>query len=127
MRKITFGEAVYEALSLEMRRDETVFLMGEDVRHGGMTGRLWKEFGDWRVIDTPIAESGFTGAAVGAAITGMRPVVSHGRCDFMLYAYDSIVNQAAKWIFQTGPQSKLPLVVRVLRAWSGSENPGGRP
>lgn len=113
MREITFEEAVYEALSLEMRKDETVFLMGEDLRHSGITGRLWKEFGDWRVIDTPIAESGFTGAAVGAAITGMRPVVSHGRCDFMLYAYDSIVNQAAKWIFQTGPQSRLPLVVRV--------------
>jgi pyruvate dehydrogenase E1 component beta subunit len=74
---------------------------------------LWEEFGNKRVINTPIAESGFTGAAVGAAITGMRPIVCHGRVDFMLYAYDAIVNQAAKWRFQTGYPSELPLVIRV--------------
>jgi pyruvate dehydrogenase E1 component beta subunit len=113
MREITFDEAVCEALTEEMRRDDSVFLIGEDLRYGRFTKPLWKEFGDWRVIDAPIAESGFTGAAVGAAITGMRPVVFHGRGDFMLYAYDSIVNQAAKWIFQTGPSSKLPLVIKV--------------
>jgi pyruvate dehydrogenase E1 component beta subunit len=86
--------------------------MGEDLRHRGLTRRLHEKYGDERVIDTPIAESGFTGAAVGAAIVGMKPVVCHSRSDFMLYAFDSIANQAAKWRFQTGKSSRLPMVVR---------------
>ena len=113
VREITFGDAIYEALDEEMEGDETVFLMGEDLSHLGLTRRLHEKYGDMRVIDTPIAESGFTGAAVGAAIAGMRPVVCHGRADFMLYAYDSIANQAAKWRFQTGESSRLPMVVRA--------------
>ena len=112
-REITFGEAIREALAEEMRLNDSIFLMGEDIRHGSVTRPLWDEFGDMRVIDTPIAESGFTGAAVGAAAVGMRPVVCHGRCDFMLYAFDSIANQAAKWRFQTGYPSRLPMVVRI--------------
>jgi len=113
VREITFGDAVFEALDEEMKADEKVFLMGEDLSHLGFTRRLHEKNGDERVIDTPIAESGFTGAAVGAAIAGMRPVVCHGRADFMLYAYDSIANQAAKWRFQTGESSRLPMVVRA--------------
>ena len=112
-REITFGEAIREALAEEMRLNDSIFLMGEDIRHGSVTRPLWDEFGDMRVIDTPIAESGFTGAAVGAAAVGMRPVVCHGRCDFMLYAFDSIANQAAKWRFQTGYPSQLSMVVRI--------------
>ena len=113
-RKVmTFNEAIRETIREEMAKDETVFLLGEDLQHGLLTRPLWEEFGSKRVINTPIAESGFTGAAVGAAITGMRPIVCHGRVDFMLYAYDAIVNQAAKWRFQTGYPSKLPLVIRV--------------
>lgn len=112
-REITFREAIYEALVEEMRADESIFLMGEDIRLRHPTKPLLEEFGDMRVIDTPIAESGFTGAAVGAAAVGMKPVICHGRCDFMLYAFDSIVNQAAKWRFQTGHPSRLPIVIRV--------------
>lgn len=112
-RVITFREAIYEALAEEMRADDSIFLMGEDIRLSPSTKPLWEEFGEMRVIDTPIAESGFTGAAVGAAAVGMRPVVCHGRCDFMLYAFDSIANQAAKWRFQTGYPSRLSMVVRI--------------
>jgi len=111
MREMTLSEAIQEAIGEEMRRDETIFLLGEDVRHRPHTRPLWEEFGDLRVIDTPIAESGFTAAAVGAAAVGMRPIVYHDRCDFMLYAFDSITNQAAKWRFQTGHPSQLPMVV----------------
>ena len=71
MRELTFNEAIIEALTQKMRNDDTIFLIGEDLRHGQLTQSLWKEFGDQRVIDTPIAESGFTGAAVGASIAGM--------------------------------------------------------
>lgn len=112
-RLLTFGEAIREALWEEMVKDERVFVMGEDVRLRGITKTLWEEFGDERIINTPIAESAFTGAGIGAAITGMRPVVYHSRCDFTLYAMDSIVNQAAKWTFHTGGQFKVPLVIRV--------------
>jgi pyruvate dehydrogenase E1 component beta subunit len=113
MRMITFDEAIYEALDEEMEKDEVVFLMGEDLSHLGLTRLLYEKYGDERVIDTPIAESGFTGAAVGAAAVGMRPIVCHSRADFMLYAFDSIANQAAKWRFQTGDSSKLQMVIRA--------------
>lgn len=113
VREITFDDAIYEALDEEMEGDETVFLLGEDLSHLGLTRSLYEKYGDERVIDTPIAESGFTGAAVGAAISGMKPIVCHGRADFMLYAYDSIANQASKWRFQTGKSSRLPMVVRA--------------
>ena len=112
-RILTFGEAIREALREEMIKDERVFVMGEDIRLRGITKALWEEFGNERIINTPIAESAFTGAGIGAAITGMRPVVYHSRCDFTLYAMDSIVNQAAKWTFHTGGQFKVPLVIRV--------------
>jgi pyruvate dehydrogenase E1 component beta subunit len=111
IREVTFSEAICEAIKEEMRKDGAVFIIGEDVRSMPPFNSLRAEFGDERVIDAPIAESGFTGAAVGAAITGMKPIVYHGRCDFMLYAYDSIANQAAKWRFQTGHQSKLNMVI----------------
>src|SRR5438094_10090970 len=96
-REITFGQAVREALAEEMRRDPTVFVIGEDVAEAGtpfkvLTG-LVEEFGPERVMDTPISEAGFTGVALGAAITGMRPVVDIMFGDFMTLVMDQVVNQ----------------------------------
>jgi len=118
MREMTIVEALREALAEEMSRDPTVFLMGEDVgRAGGVfnvTAGLQAEFGKDRVMDTPISEAGFTGMGVGAALTGMRPVVEILFCDFLTLAMDQIVNQAAKLHYMTGGQAKVPLVVRTL-------------
>ncbi len=118
MREITIVEALREALAEEMSRDPTVFLMGEDIgRANGVfnvTAGLQDEFGKERVIDTPISEAGFTGIGIGAALTGMRPVVEILFCDFMTLAMDQIVNQAAKLHYMTGGQAKVPLVIRTL-------------
>jgi len=118
MRKITFRDALREALLEEMKRDDTVFLLGEDI------GRYWegafkvtkglaKEFGDERVRDTPISESAIIGAAVGAAITGMRPVAEIMFGDLTTLAMDQIANQAAKIHYMFGGQAKVPLVIRT--------------
>lgn len=118
MREMTIVEALREALAEEMSRDPTVFMMGEDIgRAGGVfnvTAGLQAEFGKERVMDTPISEAGFTGLGVGAALTGMRPVVELLFCDFLTLAMDQIVNQAAKLHYMTGGQAKVPLVVRTL-------------
>ncbi|MGC8880146.1 MAG: alpha-ketoacid dehydrogenase subunit beta [Anaerolineae bacterium] len=118
MREITIVEALREALAEEMSRDPTVFLMGEDIgRANGVfnvTAGLQDEFGKERVIDTPISEAGFTGMGIGAALTGMRPVVEILFCDFITLAMDQIVNQAAKLHYMTGGQAKVPLVIRTL-------------
>jgi len=124
-REITFAEALREALREEMRRDEAVIVMGEDVKINvwAVTRDLYKEFPE-RVIQTPISESGFTGAAVGAALTGMRPVVEIMYNDFLLYAADSIANQAAKYRYMCGGgQFKVSMVVRA--AGGGSANGAG--
>lgn len=117
MREITYREALREALQEEMRRDERVLLMGEDLGlYGGcfgVTQGLLEEFGEERVRDTPISEAGFTGIAVGAAVTGMRPVVEIMFCDFITIAMDQIVNQAAKMRYMYGGKVKVPLVVRT--------------
>ncbi|MDY0243046.1 MAG: alpha-ketoacid dehydrogenase subunit beta, partial [Rhodospirillaceae bacterium] len=114
MRTITYGKAISEALHEEMLRDESVFVMGEDMAVMGSVFGLTKgfldEFGPNRVIDTPISEAGFSGMAVGAAIRGLRPVVELMYVDFATLAYDSIVNQAAKIRYMTGGQVKVPLV-----------------
>ncbi|MCK4482171.1 alpha-ketoacid dehydrogenase subunit beta, partial [Candidatus Bathyarchaeota archaeon] len=118
MRKMTYKEALREALREEMRRDPTVFLLGEDI------GRYWQgafkvtkglaeEFGDERVRDTPISESAIIGAAVGAAITGMRPVAEIMFGDLTSLAMDQIANQAAKIHYMFGGQAKVPLVIRT--------------
>ncbi len=118
MKELTIIEAIREALAEEMSRDPNVFIMGEDVgRAGGVfnvTAGLQDEFGRDRVMDTPIAEAGFTGLGVGAALTGMRPVVELLFCDFLTLAMDQIVNQAAKLHYMTGGQAKVPLVIRTL-------------
>jgi acetoin:2,6-dichlorophenolindophenol oxidoreductase subunit beta len=114
---LTLGEAIREALAEEMSRDPAVFLMGEDIgRAGGVfmvTKGLQEEFGKERVIDTPIAEAGIVGLGVGAALTGMRPVVEIMFDDMLLLAMDQVVNQAAKLHYMTGGQARVPLVVRA--------------
>jgi len=116
-RELTIREAIREALAEELSRDPMVFLMGEDVgRAGGVfnvTEGLQEEFGVDRVMDTPISEEGFVGMGVGAALSGMRPVVEVMFSDFLTLAMDQIVNQAAKIRYMTGGQAKVPLVIRT--------------
>jgi len=121
MREITYAQALNEAMSQEMRNDETVFLMGEDVgTYGGAFGisvGMLEEFGPERVRDTPISEAAISGAAVGAAATGMRPIAEIMFSDFITIAMDNLVNQAAKLRYMFGGHAKVPM---VLRAPSGS-------
>jgi pyruvate dehydrogenase E1 component beta subunit len=116
-RKLTFGQAVREALAEEMRRDPTVFIMGEDVAEAGtpfkVLSGLVEEFGPERVMDTPISEAGFTGLAVGAAMTGMRPVVDIMFGDFLGLVMDQLANQAAKVHYMSGGTLKVPMVIRT--------------
>jgi pyruvate dehydrogenase E1 component beta subunit len=115
MREITFSAAVAEALREEMRRDERVFLMGEDVGRFGMIylakPELWKEFGEERFRDTPISENAIIGYALGAAVTGMRPIADIMFCDLLTLAMDQIVNQAAKIRYMFGGKIKVPMVI----------------
>mgnify|MGYP001263404703 CR=1 FL=1 len=116
-RTITFSQAVREALAEEMRRDERVFIIGEDVAEAGtpfkVLSGLVEEFGPGRVIDTPISEAGFTGLAVGAAMTGMRPVVDLMFGDFLTLVLDQLVNQAAKTHYMSGGKLRVPMVLRT--------------
>ena len=116
-RTITYRQAVAEAIAEEMARDPRVFLMGEDVGlHGGAFGAtkgLFEEFGPGRVKDTPLTESVIVGAGVGAALTGMRPIVEIMYIDFMCMAMDSIVNQAAKVKYMFGGHARVPLTIRT--------------
>jgi pyruvate/2-oxoglutarate/acetoin dehydrogenase E1 component len=127
MRELTGREAIREALEEEMRRDESVFLMGEDItEYGGcfgVTGDMYKEFGKVRIINTPIAEAGIINACVGAAIMGMRPVCEIMFMDFITLATDGLVNQAAKMPFMFGGQCKIPLVCRTP---AGDRGVGGQ-
>ena len=116
-RELTYGEAIREALAEEMRRDPNVFILGEDVAEAGtpfkVLSGLVEEFGKDRVIDTPISEPGFSGLGVGAAMTGMRPVVDIMFGDFLTLAMDQIVNQAAKVRYMSGGKLKVPIVFRT--------------
>ena len=128
MAKKSFRQAINEALAQEMRRDPTVVLMGEDVAGGmgapgeddawggplGVTKGLMPEFGRDRVLDTPITESAFVGAAVGAAATGLRPVAELMFVDFMGVCFDQIYNQAGKFRYMFGGKAVTPLVVRTM-------------
>ena len=117
MREITLSQAVNEAISEEMRRDPTVVLMGEDVAEAGtpfkILSGLVEEFGPERVVDTPISEPGFTGIAVGAAMTGLRPIVDLMFGDFLFLIMDQLCNQAAKTHYMSGGKLKVPMVVRT--------------
>lgn len=116
MRTISFSDATLEAMKEEMRRDPTVFVYGEDiVRQGGIFGQfkgLPEEFGD-RIRDVPISETAIIGAALGAALTGTRPVADMHFADFISVAYDELVNQIAKNRYMFGGQANIPLVVRA--------------
>ena len=117
MRSITLSQAVNEAIAEEMRLDSSVFLIGEDVAEAGtpfkITSGLVEEFGTQRVIDTPISEPGFMGLAVGAAITGSRPIVDIMFGDFLFLIMDQLCNQAAKAHYMSGGKLNVPLVVRT--------------
>jgi len=116
-RELTYGEAIKEALAEELRRDPTVFMLGEDIAEAGTTFKvlngLVEEFGTERVLDTPISEPGITGLAVGAAMTGMRPIVDIMFGDFSGLIMDQVANQAAKIHYMSGGKLKVPLVLRT--------------
>ena len=117
MPKLTFAQAVNQALAEEMRRDPTVFVIGEDVAEAGtpfkVLSGLVEEFGTTRVVDTPISEPGFTGLGVGAAMTGLRPVVDLMFGDFLTLIMDQLGNQAAKAHYMSGGKLKVPMTVRT--------------
>ena len=117
VRELTYGEAVREAIAEEMRRDPTVFVIGEDVAEAGHPFKvllgLVQEFGTGRIIDTPISEPGYAGIGVGAAMTGMRPVVDIMFGDFITLTMDQMVNQAAKAHYMSGGKIKVPIVFRT--------------
>jgi pyruvate/2-oxoglutarate/acetoin dehydrogenase E1 component len=117
VRELTLAEAIREALAEELRRDSRVFILGEDIAEAGhpfkvLTG-LVSEFGPERILDTPISEAGFTAVAVGAAMTGMRPVVDIMFGDFVTLTMDQLVNQAAKIHYMSGGKWKVPMVMRT--------------
>jgi len=115
-----FVQAINEAIVEEMRHDESVFIMGEDIRKAvyGATADLLEEFGESRVIDTPLSENGFFGAAIGAALVGMRPIVET-LTSFMWVAMDQLVSQAAKMRYMFGGQATLPVVFRATMFYGG--------
>jgi acetoin:2,6-dichlorophenolindophenol oxidoreductase subunit beta len=117
VRELTMSQAIKEALAEEMRRDSRVFIMGEDVAEAGTAFKvlsgLVDEFGKDRVVDTPISEPGFSGIGVGAAMTGLRPVVDIMFGDFLTLIMDQVVNQAAKVHYMSGGKWKVPMVFRT--------------
>jgi pyruvate dehydrogenase E1 component beta subunit len=116
-RELTIAQAVNEALAEELRRDDSVFVIGEDVAEAGtpfkVLSGLVEEFGPERVLDSPISEAGITGLAVGAAMTGMRPVVDIMFGDFLTLVMDQLANQAAKAHYMSGGRLRVPLVLRT--------------
>lgn len=113
-RTLQYSLAINEALHQMMEMDPSVFLIGQGVKSpwyvGNTAQHLLERFGEARIIDTPVSESGITGAAVGAAIAGMKPVVVHPRMDFMFFAMDPIINQAANWFYMNGGKASVPVV-----------------
>ncbi|OWY19490.1 pyruvate dehydrogenase complex E1 component subunit beta [Sphingobacteriales bacterium UPWRP_1] len=123
MKEVRFREALREAMSEEMRRDERIFLMGEEVaQYDGaykVSQGMLAEFGDKRIIDTPISELGFAGIGVGAAMNGLRPIVEFMTWNFAVLAFDQIVNSAAKMLSMSGGQFSCPVVFRGPTATAG--------
>ncbi len=115
LRKLSYSLAINEALHQMMAKDRRVFLIGQGVKSPWYVGNtatgLIERFRETRVIDTPVSENATTGAAMGAAIAGMRPVVVHPRLDFMMYAMDPIINEAANWYYMSGGAVSVPLVI----------------
>lgn len=118
MRRLTYAKAIREAHAQLLAQDPRVFLIGQGVRNPWYAGTslqdLDKEFGRARIIDSPVSENATTGAAIGAAITGMRPIVFHPRMDFLLLAADPIMNQAANWSYLFAGQVSVPVVIRAV-------------
>jgi len=118
MRQLTFREAIQEAIAEEMERDSTVFMMGENIAaSGGVyqgTKGLLEKFGEGRILDMPISESGFVGAGVGAALLGTRPVIDLMFNDFLPLVMDHLVNHAAKMRYMYGGQATVPMVIRTF-------------
>lgn len=125
-RELSYRDAIHEALAQALERDPKVFLIGEGIDDpGGVFGTtigLVQQFGRDRVMDSPIAENGMTGVAIGAAMTGMRPVFIHMRVDFLPMCMDQIINHAAKWSYMTGGRVKVPLTIRAIigRGWGSA-------
>jgi pyruvate dehydrogenase E1 component beta subunit len=115
IRKLQYSLAINEALHQLMESDNSVFVIGQGVKSPWYVGNtcrgLIEKFGPKRVIDTPVSENAITGAAVGAAIAGMKPIVVHPRMDFMLFAMDPIINQAANWYYMFGGKLNVPIVI----------------
>ena len=120
MTQTVFAEAINQAHIEEMRRDENVFIMGEDIRRAvyGATANLLSEFGEERVLDTPLSENGFFGAAIGASLVGSRPIVET-LTSFMWVAMHQLISQAAKMRYMFGGQATLPVVYRALMMYGG--------
>ena len=116
MRELTYREALREAMTEEMARDERVFLMGEEVGHYNgaykVSEGMLERFGERRVVDTPIAETGFAGVGIGAAMVGLRPIIEFMTWNFSLCAFDQLVNNAAKLRYMSGGQISIPIVFR---------------
>src|SRR5881392_2256732 len=116
-RELTFAQAINEALAEELRRDPAVFVIGEDVAEAGtpfkVLSGLVEEFGPERVLDSPISEAGITGLGLGAAMTGLRPIVDIMFGDFLTLVMDQLVNQAAKVHYMSGGKWKVPMVMRA--------------
>ncbi len=125
-RKLSYAAAIREALELALTGDEHVFVMGQGVDDPagmfGVTLDLHKKYGEDRVFDTPLSENALTGVAIGAALTGMRPVYMHNRPDFLLIAMDQIVNHASKWSYMFGGHVHVPIVIWAVvgRGWGGA-------
>jgi len=117
VKTLTYAQAICEALDEEMEKDDKVVLLGEDVAFLGGNFKtsvgLFEKYGDLRVKDTPISEPGFTGLAIGMALTGLRPVVELMFSDFLLVAADQVINQAAKIRYMSGGQANVPMVIRT--------------
>lgn len=115
-KKITYAQAISEAIDEEMQRDKNVILLGEDVGIYGGTFKtsegLYNKYGEWRVRDTPISENSFIGLGLGAALTGLRPIIEIMFGDFLMLAMDQIANQAAKIRYMSGGQVRVPLTIR---------------
>ena len=121
-RELTIVQALREGVREEMRRDDDVFVLGEDIRIGGsflFTLGLLDEFGAERVLNTPISEAGFVGLAIGAAIQGMRPVIDFQYGDFLFTAFDQVVQQCSKLRYMSGGQVSIPLVFQMPTGASG--------
>ncbi len=123
LRQLTFAQAIREGLDQAMEQDSRVLLIGEGVPDPkaifGTTAGLQQKYGAQRVFDMPLAENGMTGICIGAALTGMRPVMVHQRIDFAMLAMDQLINNAAKWHYMFDGKARVPLVVRVIvgRGW----------